>query len=182
MPMPQILATGTTVAANVATFRRDRGLSLAALSQRLAEITDDRRYPTSTLSEIERGRRRVDVDDLMALAAALHEPPSSLLMPRDPSELDEVVTSATRHPIQTWRLWDWLIAQRRRPEVSDSDSAQDAYWKMHRVHGAKKDRNQLRALRRSTDEGVVHEFMEALDARGLVMIRRAAEDIDDGDR
>jgi transcriptional regulator with XRE-family HTH domain len=69
---------GHTVAAQVRRIRESERLSLQALSDRLAAL--GRPILPSGLSKIEQGTRRVDVDDLVALAAALETVPSRLLV------------------------------------------------------------------------------------------------------
>lgn len=61
--------TGETVRANVAAMRKRRGLVLRDLAEKMTEIGHPMAH--NTINEIERGARRVDVDDLVALAAAL---------------------------------------------------------------------------------------------------------------
>jgi transcriptional regulator with XRE-family HTH domain len=74
---------GHTVAAQVRRIRERKGLSLQALSQRLKAL--GRPVLPSGLSKIEQGHRRVDVDDLVALASALETSPNVLLMAPEPS-------------------------------------------------------------------------------------------------
>lgn len=74
---------GEHVAANVVRLRKVRGLSVYSLSASLAK--SGRSIPPSGITRIELVQRRVDVDDLVALAAALRVTPSQLLLP--PSEL-----------------------------------------------------------------------------------------------
>lgn len=68
---------GHTVRLLIKTIRLERRLRLADLSERLA----DRGHPLSmaSLSQIETGGRRVDVDDLIAIAGALGVNPIELL-------------------------------------------------------------------------------------------------------
>jgi transcriptional regulator with XRE-family HTH domain len=67
------------VRARVESLRRARGLTWRELSARLADVG----YPMSiqTLSKISNGQRRVGVDDLVALAAALGVEPGDLVAP-----------------------------------------------------------------------------------------------------
>ncbi|WP_254704694.1 hypothetical protein [Rhodococcus pyridinivorans] len=58
------------------------------MAERLAET--DRPLAHNTLSEIERGARRCDVDDLVAIAVALDVGPLALLMPVSATK-DELV-------------------------------------------------------------------------------------------
>ncbi|WP_307044340.1 helix-turn-helix domain-containing protein [Streptomyces achromogenes] len=77
---PQITdPTGRTVAANVRRHRERQGLSTYELARKLADA--GRPIAASALSKIERGERRVDVGDLVALAVVLDVPPITLLMP-----------------------------------------------------------------------------------------------------
>lgn len=73
----QLGTVGHTVRTEIAAARKKRRLTLRDLSERMTEIG----WPISynTLSEIERGARRVDVDDLSKLAEALETPVLILL-------------------------------------------------------------------------------------------------------
>lgn len=71
--------TGETVRGNIARLRDEQRLTLRQVAERLADT--DRPLAHNTLSEIERGARRCDVDDLVAIAAALDVGPLALLMP-----------------------------------------------------------------------------------------------------
>jgi len=87
--------TSAVVAANVRAIRTDRGLDLAAFSDRLSAI--GRPIPIAALSRLENGSRRVDVDDLVALAHALEVSPTTLLSPSSSSQ--EHAPLATTLPI-----------------------------------------------------------------------------------
>jgi transcriptional regulator with XRE-family HTH domain len=87
--------------------RRLRGnLSYNELSRRLADIGRD--IPPLGLRRIEAGTRRVDVDDLMALAVVLGVSPIKLLMPdgTDPYASVDATGAGTRPACQ---LWNWLV-------------------------------------------------------------------------
>ncbi|MCZ4077288.1 helix-turn-helix transcriptional regulator [Rhodococcus sp. H36-A4] len=71
--------TGETVRENIARIRRERNLTLRSLSERLTEV--GRPISNSSISQVETGSRRVDVDDLLAFAVALDVSPNMLLMP-----------------------------------------------------------------------------------------------------
>ena len=66
------------VARNVRLLRQGRGLTYVALSARLTEIG----HPIldTGLMKLEKGNRRVDTDDLVALAEALEVEPGALLL------------------------------------------------------------------------------------------------------
>lgn len=74
---------GATVAAQVRRLREHRGLSLRGLSEKMSAI--GRPVLPSGLSKIEAGDRRVDVDDLAALATALNVEVNQLLRPGNES-------------------------------------------------------------------------------------------------
>lgn len=84
------------VAANVKAHREDLRLSLQDLSARMGSV--GRPILASGLSKIEQGDRRVDVDDLVALATALETTPARMLA----SESDVSAFGAT--PEQQERL------------------------------------------------------------------------------
>lgn len=71
--------SGQTVRDNIARVRREQRLTLRDVADRLAET--NRPLAHNTISEIERGARRVDVDDLVAIAIALDVSPNTLLTP-----------------------------------------------------------------------------------------------------
>lgn len=72
---------GHCVRANVAALRKARGLSQAQLAANLTGIGRSVRGPM--IQAIEAGCRRVDVDDLVALAGAFGVQPAELLVPYD---------------------------------------------------------------------------------------------------
>lgn len=94
--------TGRTVADNIKRLRGDtQYVKLAARLEKLG-----RPIPTLGLRKIESYERRVDADDLVALAAALGVSPVTLLMPWGDEEF--VVVANTDFNRVT--LWEWLTA------------------------------------------------------------------------
>jgi transcriptional regulator with XRE-family HTH domain len=71
--------SSTRVAANLRRIRQRKGMSTAQLSRRLRELGQP--IPDTGITKIEKGVRRVDVDDLVALAVALEVTPNALLLP-----------------------------------------------------------------------------------------------------
>lgn len=69
------------------------------------------------IQRIESGERRVDADDLVALAAALDVSPITLLMPAvntDGSEVqesDRLPVTGYAEPIDARLIWSWLKAE-----------------------------------------------------------------------
>ncbi|HZR53647.1 MAG TPA: helix-turn-helix transcriptional regulator [Streptosporangiaceae bacterium] len=101
-------------AENLRRIRLERGLSYAELARRLARIG----HPIldTGLLKIEKGDRRVDVDDLVALALALGVTPNRLMLPDvdlpgAPAEagLTEIVKGRP-----SW-LWEWAQGERHPP-------------------------------------------------------------------
>lgn len=113
-------ATGTTVAENIQRCRSNQRLGYAEMSRMLDEV--GRSIPPLGLRRIESGERRVDVDDLVAIAAVLGVSPTTLMMPSTPNPDDEVVSSARPESVPAQRLWRWFCAERPlEGEVSASD-------------------------------------------------------------
>lgn len=92
------------VTGNAKRLRERRGLTLNQLSARMTEI--GRPTLASGLSKIEQGDRRVDVDDLVALAVAFEVNPNVLLMPAEADETEEYVTEDVKE--STGRMWSWV--------------------------------------------------------------------------
>ena len=74
MPVRRVVLgeTGTLVRENIRALRLERELT----QNQLAEIAE---LPTQSITEIENGARRVNVDDLVAICRALKVRPSRLL-------------------------------------------------------------------------------------------------------
>lgn len=67
---------GQRIARNVKRLREQRNLTLVELSNRL--YVAGRPIPITGLRRLERGERRVDVDDLIAIAGVLNVPADRL--------------------------------------------------------------------------------------------------------
>lgn len=98
---------GLAVAANVRGVRERRRLTMRQLADRLGEL--GRPMQPSGIAKIEARDRRVDVDDLVALAVALNVSPARLLL-RDADAEDEVrLLEAVTVP--AWSAWQWGTGQ-----------------------------------------------------------------------
>jgi transcriptional regulator with XRE-family HTH domain len=95
---------GAHVVANLVQLRGERKLTYRELSDRLAQL--GRPIPTLGLSRIEKGERRVDADDLVALAIALGVTPNALLLPRDVDAITEVALTPTKS-VLAGAAWNW---------------------------------------------------------------------------
>lgn len=106
------------VVENVKRLRGTRRWSLADLSDRMREV--GRPMLTSGLHRLESSRRRIDVDDLVALAAAFDVSPIALLLPpvdEGEIELTETLRAEARD------AWYWVRA--RRPLAIPQDEDED---------------------------------------------------------
>jgi transcriptional regulator with XRE-family HTH domain len=103
---------GVNVTHTVRQFREKRRLGYAELSRKLADMGRD--IPPLGLRRIESGERRVDVDDLVALALALEVSVLVLLLPTETTSL----TAATR-PWDAEVIWLWATGSRGLPGQSD---------------------------------------------------------------
>ncbi|QFS93782.1 hypothetical protein FIV07_23750 [Mycobacterium sp. THAF192] len=122
--------TGATVAANVKRLRTKHGLAFTELSARLADL--GRPIPPLGLRKIESQDRRVDADDLMALAVALGANPNALLFP--PSASGRHILTLTAAGMKTANTaWDW--ANGKAP--LDHSSVPDGIPPDHRADYAK---------------------------------------------
>lgn len=145
--------TGKTVATNIARFRGQRGLTLAGLAERMTEV--GRPMSVSGISSMENMQRRVDVDDLVAFAAALNVSPAALLMPHvtadnthdpsDPSLLPKVPletsaepkpSSGTSQKVTAGQFWLWLTADSPLNEpiiLNERDEVAVEAWRREQV-------------------------------------------------
>lgn len=97
--------TALVVAANVRRHRERMGLGFAQLSREISNAGRD--IPPLGLGRIESGERRVDVDELTALAAAFGVSPATLLMP-ETDDAEAVVQLTGVEKGQAQRIWSWL--------------------------------------------------------------------------
>jgi transcriptional regulator with XRE-family HTH domain len=85
---------GQRVGRRIKERRIERGLTLQELANELQEL--GRPILLSALSKIEKGQRRVDTDDLLALALALQTSPNMLLFSPDAGTDTKVMLTPTR--------------------------------------------------------------------------------------
>lgn len=103
-------STSDTVRANVTAVREAQNLNYTQVSEQLARLG----WSISAVGvrRIENGERRVDADDLVALAVALGVSPASLLMPNLATvKQDDLVPITGWHKdISAVHVWRWLTA------------------------------------------------------------------------
>jgi transcriptional regulator with XRE-family HTH domain len=107
--------TGAVAAARLRAIRKASGLSLREVAERLAEVG----HPLNLtgVSKLENGTRRMDVDDLTALAAVLRVSPATLLMPEADYEGKTVSITGVTNDART--VWNWLTSQEPLPGEHD---------------------------------------------------------------
>jgi len=91
---------GVNVTHTVRRFRENRRLGYAELSRELAET--GREIPPLGLRRIESGERRVDVDDLVALAVVFDVSPLALLLP---TQAGALTSQGSEYSLQ--QIWTW---------------------------------------------------------------------------
>lgn len=111
--------TGAAVARNVSRLRKAIGLNYTDLSTRLANIGRD--IPPLAVRRIEEGNRRVDVDDLVALAIALGVSPATLLMPAHEAADSPVSVTGAESLVTARSAWYWLAGQDPIPPMVTPD-------------------------------------------------------------
>jgi transcriptional regulator with XRE-family HTH domain len=132
------------VAENLLELRKARGQSTLKLSATMEELGQP--VPASGITRIEKGDRRVDVDDLIAFALALNVSPNALLLP---AKWDyEQVDLTPNVSISSRTAWLW--AEGRAPAndygvsptelvvtpEEDEDEQDSEYWAQREAYEA----------------------------------------------
>jgi len=99
--------TGKTVATNVRRLRAGREYKW--LSEQLRALGRD--ITPLAVRRIEDSERRVDADDLVALAVALEVSPVTLLMPVHEDDKTLVTLTGVEQPVTARAAWHWLNGQ-----------------------------------------------------------------------
>jgi transcriptional regulator with XRE-family HTH domain len=99
---------GDQVCRNVERLRTARGMTKKDLSDATGRV--GRAIPPLGISRIEAGERRVDSDDLIALALALNVSPLTILLP--PSASSQPTALTTDQQIAEWAAWSWATGER----------------------------------------------------------------------
>lgn len=107
--------TAIRVAQNVERLRREQGLDLKTLSAAMSNVGQP--VSVSQLSRLETGGRRVDVDDLVALALALGVTPARLLLPGNADDEGIALTSTVR--CSAAEAWHWSAGARPLPRPGE---------------------------------------------------------------
>lgn len=96
--------SGERLRRRIAQLREERGLTKKQLSERVAEL--GRPIPPLGISRLEAGTRRVDSDDLIALALALRVSVNALLLPTGGDGSTEVELTE-RASLSAAQAWEW---------------------------------------------------------------------------
>src|SRR4051795_10305771 len=91
------------VVENVKRLRAERRWSLAELSDEMEKA--GRPMLASGLHRLEQGKRRIDVDDVVALGIAFDKDPVTLLLP---PEADGVVRLTAEREVPAELAWAWM--------------------------------------------------------------------------
>lgn len=119
--------TGKQVAENVKRLRG--GMTYKELTERLAKV--GREITVLGLRRIESGERKVDVDDLMALAVVFGVSPLTLLLPEYGSK--DITTRITGYPDEMGSNIAWLWARGDEPLEVPQDPASPDHTKNDRA-------------------------------------------------
>lgn len=109
--------TGAAVASNITRLREAQGITYTQLSNRLE--AGGRAISPLAIRRIEESRRRVDVDDLMALAVALGTNPNALLVPDSESQETQVSITGLGQTVSSAVLWGWLLGKNSLHIIAD---------------------------------------------------------------
>lgn len=143
---------GMIVASNVARLRNARGLTTVQLSKLMADA--GRPITASSITKLELGQRKVDVDDLMVLALVLRVSPTGLLLPPNAEPTNTVDIT----PDETYTndvAWNWLlgIAPLNIPEGDDGEAFMD-FQTHSRPRGR---RNYWKYVKDDSTDGLTYE-------------------------
>jgi transcriptional regulator with XRE-family HTH domain len=123
-PQPGTRFLADVLAANLRAYRLLRGLEQQDIAERMAKLSHP--WKRQTVSEVERGRRNVTVDELLALAMTLPVPVWVLLDPLGPEGTNETpIDAGDGQALPAKLVRDWLTA-RAVPRLDWSDPEGDA--------------------------------------------------------
>ncbi len=167
--------TGRRVADNARRLRDGQGISVRALSERLGAL--GRPILPSGITKIEQGARRVDVDDLIALALALGVNPSALLLPAVSEE--ESVELTPGMSASAWATWQWadgLAPLPTRPGDDEDDpyNTSEEHETFHRA-------SRPPAMRRAAEHPLIRAA-DQLRGRLLRVLHHAGKPVEDPTR
>ncbi|MFJ7159740.1 helix-turn-helix domain-containing protein [Streptomyces sp. NPDC101118] len=128
---------GSHVQVAVEHLRVARGLTKRELSEKVGEL--GRSIPPLGISRIEAGMRRVDADDLVALALALNVSPLVLLLPQ-PEVGDTYVRLTSKLVTRLSAAWSWVKGERAMSPDMDGQPDQEQQEQYELLSQSKRDR------------------------------------------
>ncbi|MCB1258510.1 MAG: helix-turn-helix transcriptional regulator [Microthrixaceae bacterium] len=112
--------TSAVVGANVRRLRTGAGMTIRDVVQNLRDIQVP--MSPSGVTDIEKGRRGVTVDQLTALAIVFNVSPATLLTPH-PDDPDEETMLSACIPASARDIWLWMIGEE--PSMIDPEAVDD---------------------------------------------------------
>jgi transcriptional regulator with XRE-family HTH domain len=154
------------VAENLAKIRKKRGLDQRELAARVTQA--GRPVSASILSKMEKGDRRVDVDDLIALSVALNVAPLALLLPGEGAGRDRHDLTANVQATEA-EAWQWGMGERALPGavVEGSDQQQQVEYEWLSVSPAVRGVRQHPAGRAT--RALIEDVDRLIEASGFVV-------------
>jgi transcriptional regulator with XRE-family HTH domain len=123
-PQPGTRFLADVLATNLRAYRLLRGLEQQDIAERMAKLGHP--WKRQTVSEVERGRRNVTVDELLALAMTLPVPVWVLLDPLGPEGTNDTpIDSGAGQALPAKLVRDWLTASAV-PRLGWSEAEADA--------------------------------------------------------
>lgn len=114
--------TGSRLAENLKAIRERMPLTTEQLAERVTDL--GRPMRANTITKIEKGQRRVDIDDAVALAVALRVNLSTLTLPYTTKGMVQLTEGTT---VPAADAWDWSDGRRplHVPEGDDGSALVD---------------------------------------------------------
>ncbi|WP_217169617.1 helix-turn-helix domain-containing protein [Streptomyces sp. AC512_CC834] len=114
--------TSTQVARNIERVRKARQLKQKDVSDRLRAV--GRPMLPTVVSKVERGERRIDVDDLVSFALALNVSPLALLLPPHGAS-DPYIPLTDTVETTLANAWSWAMGRRALPAAPGEKASPD---------------------------------------------------------
>lgn len=154
---------GETLRRNLKRIREEKRLTYVELSDLLAGL--GRPIPVLGLRRIERGERRVDVDDLTALALVLNVGWNKLLLPDSAGA--EKIPLTSNYEVTARTAWGWAMGQTAAEDrpVGNLDVTDPGYreqYEAQQEHGRRQMAYQAAALPEELRKGIDHPAMRVI--------------------
>ena len=164
--------TGTTVADNVKRLREEQRLAFTELAREPGGDWEADSH--AGLRHIEAYKRRVDSDDLMALAVALGVSPITLLLPNSYDRSDLVTVTGVPEPCSAKQVWEWMRAD---GPLSAPDSGIDLIDFIGRATPVWRARQYAEGVLKLVELTRIEEAMKSEDQQVAAEARRRFEEM-----